>query len=106
MVEDRLHLGSAEAEGCGADRRRHGFQGSAGRDDDRRQGHQRQDETADQRSRARKAHEVDEDGEAEQTVNDRRNSREIVDIHLDKIRQTVLRGEFLEIDRGRDADRQ
>ena len=56
--------------------------------------------------RARHAGEVDEDRQAEQTVDDRGHGGEVVDVDLDEVGQPVLRRELLEIDRGGDADRQ
>ncbi|MNY58348.1 hypothetical protein D3C86_1946740 [compost metagenome] len=105
-MEDGLHLRGAEAESRRADRGRNRLQCSAGGDDDRRKRHQRQDQAADQRSRARQAHEVDEDRQTQETINDGGDGREVVDVHLDQVGELVLRREFLEIDRGRDADRQ
>ena len=85
-------------------RRRDGLQCGAARDDDGGQSHQGQDEPADQRRGARQAEEVDEHREAEQPEDDRGHRGEVVDVHLDEVRQPVGRCEFLEIDGGRDAD--
>ena len=51
------------------------------------------------------AGEVDEDRQAEQTIDDGGNRREVVDIDLDQIGQPVLRRKLLQIDRCRNADR-
>lgn len=106
MVERSLHFRGADPQCRIADRGRHGLQRGAGGDDDRRQRHQGQHEATDQRGRLRQVRELDEDGEAENTEDDRGNSREIRDIHLDQVGEAVLRREFLEIDRSGDADRQ
>ena len=57
------------------------------------------------RSGTRQAGEVDEDGEAEKAEDDRRHGGEVVDVDLDEVGQQVLGREFLQVDRGGDAER-
>ena len=106
VVEDRLLVRGADAESCFLDRGRHRLQRGARGDDDRGQHQKRQHQAADQRRRARQAEEIEEHRKAEQAEDDRGHRGEIVDIHLDELGQPVLRREFFEIDRRRDADRQ
>ncbi len=49
---------------------------------------------------------VDEQRETEQAEHDRRHGSEVVDVHLDQIGPAVAPRELLEIDRGRDAERE
>ena len=64
----------------------------------RRQCHQRQHQAADKWRGLVELHEVDEDRQTQDTVNDGRHSCEVRDIHLDEIGPAVLGREFLEID--------
>ena len=106
VVEHDLHLRRADAQRRLADRGRHGLDRVPAGDDDDRHRHQRERQAADQRGRARHVHEVQEDGEAEQAEDDRRNGREIVDRNLDHVRPAVPRGKFFEVDRGQHAHRE
>jgi hypothetical protein len=48
---------------------------------------------------------VDEQGQAQQAVDDRRHGREVVDVDLDDVGPAVLRRELFQIDSGHHADR-
>ena len=106
VVGDDLQRRSAKTVSGLTDRRRHRFQGRAGGDDDCRQGHQGEHQTADQGGRAGHAEEVDEHRQTQQAEHDGRNRRQVVDVDLDGLGPFVDRGEFFQIDRRRDGQRE
>ncbi len=82
------------------------FKRGARRNDDRRQRHQCQHQTTDNRRRLRQARKVDEDRKTKDTEDNRRHSGKVRDIHLDQVGEPVLRRKFFQIDRRGHADRQ
>ena len=105
MVEHHLDRACADAQRSIADRRRHRLYRIPPGDDDHRHRHQRQRQSADDRCRARHAEGAEKHRQPEQTEDDRRDCREVVDRYLDQIGPAVPRGVFFEIERGKNADR-
>src|SRR4029453_16996189 len=72
-----------------------------------RQGGQRRRERAgeDAAPPRDRVEDADEELESEEAVDDGRDAREVGDVDLDELRQPAWLRVFLEVDRGRDADR-
>ena len=105
MMQHRLHARGTNAQRGIANTWRHSTDGSPRRDDNRRQGHQRQHHPANQRDGSRHAKNTDENCQAQNTEHNRRHSRKIVDVDFDQFGDPVLWCEFLEIDSCCHADR-
>ncbi len=83
----------------------HRANGLARGDYDRRKNHEREDEAARQHH-ATYADSTDDEGEPENSVHDRRNRREVLDVHLDEsVPPARPVRVLLEIDRREDPDR-
>ena len=84
MVRHRLNLRRSDPQRRLADGRRHSLDSGSGRDDDRRQRHQRENDAARQCRRTRHTEKAHENGEAEETEDDRRNRGEVIDVQPNK----------------------
>ena len=79
------------------------MQGRTAGDDDGRQSHEGQHQSADNGRRARQPEKIEENGQSQQPEHDRGHSRQVVDIDLDQFGEFVVRGKLFQIDGGSDC---
>ena len=105
MVENGLHFRSTNSKRRITDRRRNRFERCARGNDDRWQRHQREHQSANDRSRLRKPYKIYEQCKAENTEHNRWNGGQVGNVDFDQIGPAILRRKLLEINRRSYTDR-